>query len=99
MFGYDIEAEIDEEFFADPRFVAHAVKLIAMFYTALGMIGPDGILLAEEIRELGEKHVNYGVRAGTYTSWTKRDTLCVMSHCLTEGSFRVQKCFPSRIKV
>lgn len=63
MFGYDLEADVDDEFLADPRFVAHAVKLIGMFDTALHMIGPDGILLAAKIQELGDKHVQYGVRA------------------------------------
>jgi len=63
MFGYDLEADVDDEFLADPRFVAHSVKLIGMFDTALNMIGPDGILLAVKIQELGEKHVQYGVRA------------------------------------
>lgn len=63
MFGYDLEADVDDEFVADPKFVAHSIKLIGMFDTAINMIGPDGVLLAEKIKELGDKHVSYGVRA------------------------------------
>ena len=63
MFGYDLEADVDDEFLSDPKFIAHSVKLIGMFDTALKMLGPDGTLLTEKIKELGEKHVNYGVRA------------------------------------
>ena len=63
MFGYDLEDEVDDEFLADPKFIVHASKLIGMFDTALKMLGPDGTLLDEKIRELGEKHVGYGVRA------------------------------------
>ena len=63
MFGYDLEADVDDEFLSDPKFIAHSVKLIGMFDTALNMLGPDGSLLTEKIKELGEKHVSYGVRA------------------------------------
>jgi hypothetical protein len=63
MFGYDIETDVEGEFLADPKFVAHSVQLIGMFDTAFAMLGPDGLLLAEKIAELGEKHVKYGVRA------------------------------------
>ena len=34
-----------------------------MFDQALAMLGPDGKLLDEKIKELGAKHVTYGVRA------------------------------------
>jgi hemoglobin-like flavoprotein len=34
-----------------------------MFDQALKMLGPDGTLLEEKIKELGAKHVQYGVRA------------------------------------
>jgi len=63
MFGYDIEADLDDEFVADPKFVAHSVQLIGMFDTALNMIESDGTMLTDKIKELGEKHVKYGVRA------------------------------------
>lgn len=63
MFGFDLESDVDDEFLNDPKFVAHSAKLIGMFDTALNMLGPDGILLAEKIRTLGEKHFAYGVRA------------------------------------
>lgn len=62
MFGYDIEADVEGEFLEDPKFIAHSVQLIHMFDSALNMLGPDGKLLTEKIRELGEKHVTYGVR-------------------------------------
>ena len=63
MFGYDLYAEVDDEFRADSKFQAHAVQLISMFDTALGMLDADGNLLEAQIKELGDKHVNYGVRA------------------------------------
>ena len=63
MFGYDIESEINEELMSDPKFVAHSIQLIGMFDQALGMLGPNGTLLTEEITALGEKHSKYGVRA------------------------------------
>jgi hypothetical protein len=66
MFGYDLETEVeDDEFLSGDKFVAHSSQLITMFDHALAMMGPDGKLLEERIRELGEKHVVYGVRAGT----------------------------------
>ena len=63
MFGYDIESEVNEEFMSDPKFIAHSIQLIGMFDQALGMLGPNGTLLTEEITALGEKHSKYGVRA------------------------------------
>jgi hemoglobin-like flavoprotein len=64
MFGYDIEAEVvDPAFLKDKKFVAHSIQLIGMFDTALSLLGPGGTLLDEKIKELGEKHINYGVRA------------------------------------
>jgi len=63
MFGYDIESEINDEFMSDPKFVSHSIQLIGMFDQTLNMLGPDGNLLADQIKELGEKHYNYGVRA------------------------------------
>ena len=63
MFGYDLFADVDDAMLADPKFIAHSMKLVSMFDTAFGMIGPEGSLLEEKIKELGEKHVNYGVQA------------------------------------
>jgi hypothetical protein len=63
MFGYDLYADVDGALMEDPKFIAHSMKLISMFDAAFGMLGPDGILLEEEIKKLGTKHVNYGVQA------------------------------------
>ena len=62
MFGYDLYAEVDD-LTSDPKFIAHSKQLFTMFDTAFNMLGPDGVLLTEKIKELGEKHVNYGVQA------------------------------------
>jgi hemoglobin-like flavoprotein len=63
MFGYDIEADLEsKELLESPKFVAHAVYLIEMFNTALNMLGPDGTLLTESLKELGNKHIKYGVQ-------------------------------------
>ena len=62
MFGYDLYAEVDD-LISDPKFIAHSKQLIVMFDMAFNMLGPDGVLLTEKIKELGEKHVNYGVQA------------------------------------
>lgn len=42
MFGYDLEADIDDEFLAQDRFIIHATEIIGMFDQALAMMGPDG---------------------------------------------------------
>jgi len=63
MFGYDLDGDVDDEFLAAEKFVAHAMQLISMFDKALSMIGEDGLLIDEQIKELGAKHVNYGVQA------------------------------------
>ena len=63
MFGYDLYADVDDVLLEDPKFIAHSMKLISMFDAAFAMLGPDGNLLEEEIKKLGEKHVAYGVQA------------------------------------
>jgi hemoglobin-like flavoprotein len=63
MFGYDIEADLEsKELIESPKFLAHAVYLIEMFNTALHMLGPDGTLLTTSLKELGNKHIKYGVQ-------------------------------------
>ncbi|KAL7570845.1 hypothetical protein ACA910_018912 [Epithemia clementina (nom. ined.)] len=62
MFGYDLYAEVDD-LTSDPKFIAHSKQLITMFDMTFNMMGPDGHLVSEQIKALGEKHVAYGVQA------------------------------------
>jgi len=87
MFGYDIEADVDDEFMADPKFIAHSVQLIGMFDQALKMIGPDGQLLAEQIADLGQKHVGYGVRAEMFPIMGK-GLIAMLESQLGEDTFQ-----------
>ena len=40
----------------------HAVRMIHMFDAALSMLGPDTETLCEILRELGKRHIGYGVK-------------------------------------
>ena len=44
------------------RFLSHAVFLIGMVEKALNMLGEDDETLTSMMKELGEKHIVYGVR-------------------------------------
>ena len=50
------------------RFTKHAAYFIQMIDKALGMLGPDIELLTEILLELGQKHVNYGVKPEYFPS-------------------------------
>jgi Globin len=63
LFGFPIDIDPnDPELIKSKRFVMHGSYLIQMLDTALNMLGPDIELLTEIMRDLGVKHVRYGVK-------------------------------------
>eukprot|EP00529_Nitzschia_sp_RCC80_P036186 CAMPEP_0113482334 /NCGR_PEP_ID=MMETSP0014_2-20120614/22864_1 /TAXON_ID=2857 /ORGANISM="Nitzschia sp." /LENGTH=157 /DNA_ID=CAMNT_0000375845 /DNA_START=88 /DNA_END=561 /DNA_ORIENTATION=- /assembly_acc=CAM_ASM_000159 len=67
IFGFK-KTQSDEELAKSKRFTKHAAYFIQMIDKALGMLGPDIELLTEILLELGQKHVNYGVKPEYFPS-------------------------------
>jgi nitric oxide dioxygenase len=67
IFGFK-KSQSDEELEKSKRFTKHAAYFIQMIDKALGMLGPDIELLTEILLELGQKHVNYGVKPEYFPS-------------------------------
>jgi methyl-accepting chemotaxis protein len=61
LFGFPANAD-PKELVASKRFIMHGTYLIQMIDTAINMLGPDIELLTEIMRDLGVKHVRYGVK-------------------------------------
>jgi hemoglobin-like flavoprotein len=51
----------DEDLMANPQFALHARTMVDMIDMAVGFLGPDLDPLAEDLVELGKRHINYGV--------------------------------------
>ena len=56
----------DDTFYSNPRFKAHARKVVEMLDATVNMIGPDLEPLADALKGLGKKHVAYGVLPAHY---------------------------------
>mmetsp|Transcript_3787 Transcript_3787/g.5953 ORF Transcript_3787/g.5953 Transcript_3787/m.5953 type:complete len:158 (+) Transcript_3787:152-625(+) len=67
IFGFR-DNQSDEQLIKSRRFLKHASYFIQMIDKALGMLGPDIELLTEILLELGQKHVNYGVKPEYFPS-------------------------------
>lgn len=68
IFGFDRNADVENELSKSPRFTKHAKYFIQMIDKALGMLGPDIELLTEILLDLGQKHVSYGVKPEYFPS-------------------------------
>jgi hemoglobin-like flavoprotein len=55
--------EPDEDYRANPKFVQHARAMVDMTDCAVSLLGPDLDPLAEDLHDLGKRHVEmYGVQ-------------------------------------
>lgn len=61
IFGFKV-SQPDEELAKTRLFLRHSSYFIKIIDKALGLLGPDVELLTEILLELGQKHVNYGVK-------------------------------------
>jgi hemoglobin-like flavoprotein len=69
IFGFKGGPEaLSDEIVKSRRFTTHAKYFIQMIDKALGMLGPDIELLTEILLDLGQKHVNYGVKPEYFPS-------------------------------
>jgi len=68
IFGFQRDANVNEELSKSARFVKHARYFIQMIDKALGMLGPDIELLTEILLDLGKKHMGYGVKPEYFPS-------------------------------
>jgi hemoglobin-like flavoprotein len=57
---------MEEKMFADPKFKKHASGVIATVNVAIGMLGPNLDDLVVVLKDLGKKHVRYGVLEAHY---------------------------------
>jgi Hsp90 protein/Globin len=64
-FGGEYE-ELDDAMFAAPSFKKHAKSVVSMLDTAVQFLGPDLEVLEETLKELGAKHVGFGVMPEHY---------------------------------
>lgn len=63
MFGFPLDIYPDpEKLLGSRRFMMHAIFLMEMIDSTLVMLGKDNEKLAETLRDLGKKHVTYGVK-------------------------------------
>lgn len=78
----------DETLYSNPRFLAHARRVVKMLDVAVDMLGPDLGPVSHALRTLGDRHATYGVIPEHYpiigqallstletalgTSWTPR---------------------------
>jgi hemoglobin-like flavoprotein len=86
IFGFR-DSQSDEELIKSRRFKKHASYFIQMIDKALGMLGPDIELLTEILLELGQKHVNYGVKPEYFPSMGRSLIFAVQS-VLGEDAFQ-----------
>lgn len=66
VFSFAKDTELNDEFFKHPKLVRHAKNFIQMIERSIDLLGPDIELLTEVLLELGEKHVQYGVKSSHY---------------------------------
>lgn len=59
-------SEDDEALYSDPRFLAHATRVVSMLDVAVNMLGPDLEPVSYALEELGKRHVDYGVIPAHY---------------------------------
>lgn len=85
IFGFK-KTQSDEELAKSRRFTKHAAYFIQMIDKALGMLGPDIELLTEILLELGQKHVNYGVKPEYFPSMG-RALIFAVQETLSEDEF------------
>ena len=58
---YDNDDEDELLFYQSPKLIRHAKYFIQMIDKALQLLGPDSELLTTMLKELGQKHVKFGV--------------------------------------
>ena len=85
IFGFN-KTQPDEELRKSKRFTKHAAYFVQMIDKALGMLGPDIELLTEILIELGQKHVNYGVKP-EYFPAMGRSLIYAIQETLGEDNF------------
>jgi methyl-accepting chemotaxis protein len=63
VFKFDRSALSDpDEFYQSERLMKHAMMFINMLDRALQLLGPDSDMMSDILKELGEKHIKYGVK-------------------------------------
>ena len=65
IFGFGANDDV-QDLVSGRRFMSHAKYFIQMIDKAFGMLGPDIELLTEILMDLGQKHVRFGVKPGTF---------------------------------
>ena len=65
IFGFGANDDV-QDLVTGRRFMSHAKYFIQMIDKAFGMLGPDIELLTEILMDLGQKHVRFGVKPGTF---------------------------------
>jgi Hsp90 protein/Globin len=58
--------ELDDAMFATPAFKRHAKNVVSMLDNAVQFLGPEVDVLEETLKELGARHVGYGVMPEHY---------------------------------
>ena len=64
--GYDNDDEDELLFYQSPKLIRHAKYFIQMIDKALQLLGPDSELLTTMLKQLGQKHVKFGVTSKMY---------------------------------
>lgn len=64
LFGFPLTMDPQSDTMAKSRrFLQHASYMIEMFTKALNLLGPDTGLLQETLKDLGQRHARFGVKA------------------------------------
>lgn len=72
VFGFDMQATLDDEFFKNPKVLVHAIQYIRMLSRAVNLLGPDIDVVTSILHDLGKKHrESYGVKASFYSPMRK----------------------------
>lgn len=58
MFGFTPDEDIEK----NPKFAVHAKAMVDMMDCAVAFLGPDLEPLVEQLEELGQRHISYGVK-------------------------------------
>lgn len=67
IFGYPIDIDVTSaELIQSKRFENHVRTVLDKLDVALNMLGPDIELLMDIMKDLGSKHINYGVKPEMY---------------------------------
>lgn len=69
---------------ANPKFRAHADSMVDMMDMAVSLLGPDLDPLAEDLVDLGKRHIAYGVRL-EYLPIMERAVLHAMEEMLQKN--------------